>query len=376
MRYTLRGLEEYRSMNKKKREILWLMLPVLFLGAWGLVRPSFLNFNPLNSEPRDLREGKLRLEMESFKRLDPTPLDVAQGYTVIIQPKIWQKGDFPFDSKSIRSIAINVMQNQKLQYRVGEKWQNVDDSAEPIPWHMTAYTGEGKTDGFHGYDLPRLKFRLKSVPRNAKEVRVTGEWMSSVGISNAGCGALRGKPGWQILGASGCMAEAFEPFQITLKKPDEPFPTPVVSREHEITPLGLRWHKDMEFQYFYLHLRHKKRTDWKANASYALMNMSLKDARGRKVTVWRGKGPKRTEIDPRYWGSSSYPQESFASKMPQNEVVIPPIPISGVELGEGVETLALPLTVSGEVSDGKCWPVPFSFKVRPEKFEREELGAP
>lgn len=203
---------------RRRREVGFLLLPVVALGVFGWAKnQGLIGTGALfNEEP-------IRIEVLPIEAVGSTLFPNSQGYDWTGSVPFRVRGNIalPRHWKLNHASPVSGKHEQRLEYRSGKVWKTVVtlSSSDPV--------GEaGVTTGL--WDLAPLKIgvKLNRVPSDAEEVRLRGVFMATrTYITGSVSGGEVKDPNIQYF--SGGIANVVlksAPYEILIKGPNEPLP--------------------------------------------------------------------------------------------------------------------------------------------------------
>jgi hypothetical protein len=148
------------------REIGLLLLPVLFIGAFGWWKSRGGDLTLFGVQD-PLPAGQVRIEYEPFQVEPLTALEAAQGYDWKVRTQIKTVGRLNLPPALILWIQFNRQRQIQIHidYRRGKKWKQTRLG----PKTVSVTTDASKTAQI-------LRFHLEAVPPDADEVRLRGRF--------------------------------------------------------------------------------------------------------------------------------------------------------------------------------------------------------
>ena len=337
------------------REIFWLSLPVALLGVMAFSKtrggrlPAFKVLSALDT-------GLRRLEFSPMKPLELTPLDVSSGYSWGVETSVWGTGraDVPSSWRANGGLAPGAYALQ-LVYRQGTQWKKISNSAIGV--------------GIGG-DNFTIKVKLKDIPRDADEVRLKGRF-EQLEIYK---GVI--PPGWvnppkvTHFGLNHYFTLSSKPFDLAIVGEGHTRPEPEVSHQQKVAVVEGKWLRDIvSREYLLLKVRAKPDSGLTGELSCRVDDLKYFDAQGKPVIIYQD----ATSIFPaapqgamRQWVSPDLPANEDVARLTQFDA----------QPRRGWNSVKMPITVTGMVSDGKCWPAPFKVQMAPEPGDPKDYGAP
>ena len=342
------------------RELVLLALPIVLLGgvAWYRTRGA-----PLPALSNPFAPGPSRLEYSRFVPIKITPLDVAQGYDWGAQTNLKEAGklDVPANWRDDHFGNWGDTRELRLVYRIGTQWKV---APRPVKGEASFQTiiGEQET----------LKANLKTVPREAEEVRLRGKF-SALHL-------YRGPiaPGWKAprnleiktYGLNHFVTVESATFDIPVKAAGEAWPDVIVSRVQKIEAVEGKWLRDAFGEVIMVRFRAKPGADVETplQCRVPVRELSYLDATGHPFQVFQDA---KSMAEAGIGGSM---RDWIGPGLPADQEVIA-LAMRDAQPRGGWGRIKMPITVTGTVSDGKCWPTPFRVQMRPEAGEVEAYGA-
>lgn len=343
------------------RELFWLSLPAVLLvgAAWynrtdGALVESFL--------PNPLDRGPMRIEFSRFAPAPLSPLDVAQGFSWATQTRTRTVGILNVPTNWRDDGEGGTSSPFSLVYRQGNRWKQ---AARPKSGGSLYSYGGSASSNFGSVEI---KANLSTIPRDAEEVRFHGQfrslrlyrgplprgWTSPVSVLHAGLNhffTLKSKP-----------------FDIPIKAKGDKWPQPQVSHQQKFDCIGGAWLHDQLGEEVLVRFRAKPDSGLISDFPCQVSDVRFFDATGRELKVFQDakstvgfmvQGPMRQWVSP---------------DLPKDEEVVRLMQTDAQPRG-GWGTVKRPISVTGTVSDGECWPTPFKVLFTPREGEVKYYGA-
>jgi hypothetical protein len=351
------------------RELALLSLPVLLLGGVALSGRQFSNpFDP----------GPIRIEYLSLDKVELNPYYVWRGYDWGARINLRVRGNTGLPTslevdENYPSVAT--LSNRQLEYLQNGVWKQSSD--------RVAIRQEDMTSSNNWKIAPvTIRVRLKSVPADADEVRMRGTytmWRTFKGTI---------PPGWrppQNLLASGAgytFQIASQPFEATIKGPNDPMPSPQVSRQSYLQLVKAKWvyntwrnpvtGRTSSTDRIALHLRETSGQNVFASfLSLQVADFVLKDANGKPITLYMERGSSRSSpVTFRFWMPD---RQSYFPKFPRNEAGFSVL--NDYAPRGGWSRVKQPMTLQAKVSDGKSWPLQIRVRLKRRSIPFLRSGA-
>ena len=332
------------------REVVWLLAPVLVLAgvAWFQTRggklPAIAIGNPFDPGPR-------RVEYSEFQTATLTPSRVAEGFEWATQTRVKELGkwDVPKGWSELRDI-FGPRVRGRIDYRRGTIWKTAPSTGKNSP--PTIRVDSTANDGTKTFFL-----NLKTVPRDADEVRLRGHFLSY--------GQFKGviPPGWtkpkdysSDFGKHLLKVES-KPFDLLIKKQGGKWPKPVVSRDSgfKLVKVFLTKH---HVRQAYLQLRRDPALPSTVRLSLNRLKWNLTDANGKKVGLCVGFASP-TILSPGNFNNQG--RDTLSANFAATDFLIP-ILDSETPCG-GWAKVKEPLSLELQLSEGDKWPLTIKTKL-------------
>lgn len=349
------------SKKLKARELMWMILPVVLLGgaAWW--------FN----QQAQLRVGPPRLLPLQWERVPIDAADVARGYEFAVKTRVHMVGEVERPKGFARFMPNYNIDRRTfhLQYRDAQGWQEARLPRKGLP--LTFLLG-------HDEDLI-IQFRLASVPHDAQEVRARGLFSVEEAFQSPSSwkppsryfkSYSRGRGRYRVW-----LVSAQQPFDISIKGPDELFPALHVSRAPAIKVANAKWivdvSKDSDWlqNVIVLQLRRTDGGSWDNPPKFASQNLHLFDGNGREIILLDPFTKKKHELD--FWLNSSV---TFQPDSPTNDLFAV-LATGQFSPANGWLNIKAPLRLRGEISDGQSWPQKIDVPIPRVSMKTEDFGA-
>ncbi|RYZ82254.1 MAG: hypothetical protein EOP04_22400 [Proteobacteria bacterium] len=350
--------------SKYKREIVWLCLPLLFIGSVAWLRS--------NTSSRALRienpfaSGPMRVDFTPIQPLPLEPIDVADGYDWKGQTDVQVRGtwDVPKNWKDGGAGNLGVTRNLRLVYRRGRIWSEAKP-AEKGKSLITSSIGQHHT----------FKVNLKTIPRDVNEVRLRGEFERIQAYTGPLPANWNPPKELRTLGPNQLLTLRSKPFDIQIKGEDESMPSPVVSQEPQIEIVDGKWltevdvvNEDWRRDVFVLQLRRKDGDYFSSPSQLWGRNLKLFDANNKQLVLYDDWGKEREIL---FWHNHRF---EFSPNSPKRDVFAVFCTGQFQPIGRWINA-EVPLRLRGEIGDGGSWPQKIDVKIAHLLMKREDFGA-
>jgi hypothetical protein len=351
------------------RELALLLLPVALLGVVALSGRQFPNpFDP----------GPIRIEYLSLDKVELNPYDVWRGYDWGARVNLRVRGNTGLPASlevDENHPSVAMLSNRRLEYLQNGVWKQSTD--------RLAIRQEDMTSSTNWKIAPvTIRVRLKSIPADADEVRMRGiytMWRTFKGTPPPG---WRPPQNFRSSGAGHMLEIASQPFETTIKGPNDPMPSPQVSRQSYLQLVKAKWVYDTSrnrvtgrtssTDRIAFHLRETSGQNLFASfLSLQVADFVLKDASGKPITLYMDRGSSRSyPVTFRFW---MLDRQSYFPQFPKNEAgfsVLNDYSPSG-----GWAKVKQPMTLEAKVSDGKSWPLQIRVSLKRQEVPFLRSGA-
>ncbi len=359
------------------RELALLTLPVLVVAAAAWWKASGAS-SPLNN-------GPLRLYSTGFKAVEPSPLEVSKGLVFKAKADLQVVGDphFPIWNQ-VKVGPIWGTIETHLEYRTGQKWIKA-------PWNSgtsSQWLGGPPND-------MSVALKLNGIPTAAQEVRLRGSLQYTQPYSGPIPDDWKKPKNFVSLGTDWGLELPPYTYNISIKKPGQPMPAPVVSKVPLVELKDTACFSEDDFDYndkperqprFFLHLHHLSNPNWHQKPNVAIHNVHIYDREGQEIQLYYmwsrlSNGRPRPAIEDLYRGSGYagiYDQQPFSSQMAGGDAAVP-VFSERLATARPWKSYKQPFTIEAQVSDGFCWPrkVRAKFHWNPKAVDQwNQFGAP
>lgn len=355
-------------MNKKlrPRELIWMTLPVVLLGgaAWW--------FN----QQAQLRVGPPRLLPLQWERVPVLPYDVAKGYTFATKTTVQLVGEAEVPDKFgffVPDYSF-VPGTFALQYRKEGAWHNATTSQRALVFSVENMSGKG----WHKSVGLTTKFDLRAVPRDAKEVRVTGTFVVRTTFQ-APSSWVPPSPVFQADGTSRGPFRLWSsylktPFQVGIKSSDEPFPNSQVSRAPGLQVVDAKWivdpnrpSADLTHHTIALQLRRIDESAWREPYNLFQEDVHLFDAAGHEIQLLDlARAKTRVALDTGFQGI-------FSANHPASNIMV--LVCNGARAPKsGWDAVKSPLRLRATINTEQGWPQKIDVQIPRVEMKLSDFG--
>ncbi len=343
------------------RELWWMTAPVVLLGggAWW--------FNHRASLRAEQTKGPPRLSPLTWERVAVTPSDVAQGYKFAVktQVKLWGEVEAPRPFYTFTPQYWIEPKTFHLEYRprAAQQWKEARAAKDELPYSFLI-ADSGVT----------VRFRLSSVPHDAQEVRARGyfkisrsfqapsSWAPTSGYFKTTENSKYKYRFWSVA--------AHAPFDIVVKRPDEPFPRPQVSRQAGFQFVEARWFSSTpRGNDILVRVRKQQMSGMNEQLNLSLLEFGLLDANGRRIRLFDNNGT-GSEIWPAGFGMRN--RSSLGAKLPIGDDVFNVVWTEAPR--GGWKTVKTPISLHLRLSRENAWPLDINVRLKPEARDMAMYG--
>jgi hypothetical protein len=355
------------------RELALLTLPVLVIAGIACWKASGGSL-PIN-------HGPLRLSSSGFEPIQPSPLEVSKGLVFKAKANMEVLGDprFPLWS-DVKVGPVWGEIGTHLEYRTGQNWIETQWKPGNGPQWLGGPPGEMS-----------VAAKLSQIPASAQEVRLRGSLKYRQPYSGPVPDDWKKPKNFVKLASDWGLVLPPYNFTISIKKPGQPMPSPIVSKIPQVelrdtacfseNYLDINGKGERQPRFFF-HLHHLSNPSWNQNPQVSIDNVHIFDGNGREIQLYNlyslvGGKPKLVSENDNGGGGDSRTY-NFNPGMASDDVVhivIAPWHVPA----RPWKSYKQPFIVEAEVSDGFCWPkkVRAKFHWNPKQIDqRDQFGAP
>jgi hypothetical protein len=342
------------------KETTLLLLPVLLLGGaawWQRSREQRGHFG----FPNPFASGPIRIECSPFEEQEVTAFDVSRGYEwkgrVDLQirgntglPRSLHLDDYSFEGAELQNVV--------LEYRRDGVWKKSPDRG--------AVHKEGEWTKEWDIAPQTLFVDLKSVPADAREVRIRGRFMTIRDFEGRIPAGSKLPKNFKVSSLTKALTITSDLFEVIVKAPHEAMPAPVVSRRPRLQFVNAKWLYDTNtyapsFDILAVRFRDISGRDIFASSPALKMTaFGMWDADGKPINLYTH--GYTDPFSPGLWSCEMLDRQSYFPNMPKEEAIFRLFDY--VEPQRDWKSLKQPVEVKFMISDGESWPITVRAKLK------------
>ena len=322
--------------RKLGREIALISLPIILTGgaAW-LVAGGGRALLPARFD-----NGPARLEFSPFEPVELTPLEIYDGYDWAVQSATKVRGKWPILPGLQNKGGSAPTAVMRLNYRIGETWKQaprVDSQKMSV------------TNQIIGGPKLVLRVNLETVPPNADEVRLRGYFGAEEFYKGTPPTGWKPPPNLKSYGLNHLLQLQSQPFDLTIKAPNQPMPAPHATRVPDLEFVAAGWYYRPNINDLYIRVRATENREHALKwGNLNVISFSMRDGAGKKISFVEGNGDKIEFHTWRYLDRANYPN------LPSDEAIYE---IVYGDPAQGWANVQQPITLDALVTDGVSWPL-------------------